>query len=52
MNNRLQFHGKINYFFRSDVLTVRELVHLPYYNKVKCDENDRLESPFQINAKQ
>ena len=21
-------------------------------NKVKCDENDRLESPFQINAKQ
>ena len=30
MNNRLQFHGKVYYFFRSDVLTVRGLVHLPY----------------------
>ena len=30
MNNRLQFHEKVYYFYRSDVLSAQGLVYLPY----------------------
>ena len=49
MNNRLQFHGKVYYFFRSDVLTVRGLVHLPYIVNISYVKiNDTVCTALQI----